>query len=206
MAGWNSLNGLIRLGSYLLRYMWLKSIIYLFRIKSVEYNNKEDKKHARAHKSTHTLPVWGSLNHSRRKACSYCSEKASKCVGRRWFWHLYMKTAIILHYLVNKPLRAAGMSSPCTAIFISVTRLDEDDVRDIGKHDFRSVLSHAMLANANHLKGELSTTSLLGSSVHLRGKHTAKKILGIKDWGSYFFFLVIRLLEWHLVQRNVDNK
>ena len=73
------------------------------------------------------------------------------------------------------------MSSPCTAIFISVTRLGEDDVRDIGIHDFRSVLSHAMLANANHLKGELSTTSLLGSSVHLRGKQTARKILGVKD-------------------------
>ena len=43
------------------------------------------------------------------------------------------------------------MSSPCTAIFISVTRLDEDDVRDIGIHDFRSVLSHAMLSNVNHL-------------------------------------------------------
>ena len=73
------------------------------------------------------------------------------------------------------------MSSPCAAIFISVTRVDDDDLRDIGIHDFRSVLSHAMLSNANPLKGDLSTSSPLGSSVHLRGKHTAKKILGIKD-------------------------
>ena len=36
-------------------------------------------------------------------------------------------------------------------MFISVTR-DEDDVRDIGKHDFRSVLRHLLTRNSNPVK------------------------------------------------------
>ena len=33
--------------------------------------------------------------------------------------------------------------------YLFLSREDDDDVRDIGKHDFRSVLLHLMLSNAN---------------------------------------------------------
>ena len=33
-----------------------------------------------------------------------------------------------------------------------LSRQDDDDVRDIGKHDFRSVLLHAMLSHTNRRK------------------------------------------------------
>ena len=37
--------------------------------------------------------------------------------------------------------------------YLFLSREDDDDVRDIGKHDFRSVLLHPMLSNANRLRG-----------------------------------------------------
>ena len=33
--------------------------------------------------------------------------------------------------------------------YVFLSREDDDDVRDFGKHDFRSVVLHAMLPNAN---------------------------------------------------------
>ena len=33
--------------------------------------------------------------------------------------------------------------------YVFLSREDDDDVRDFGKHDFRSVVPHAMLSNAN---------------------------------------------------------
>ena len=33
--------------------------------------------------------------------------------------------------------------------YLFLSREDDDDVRDIAKHDFRSVLLHPMLSNAN---------------------------------------------------------
>ena len=41
---------------------------------------------------------------------------------------------------------------PCSAILF-LSREDDDDVRDIGKHDFRSVLLQPMLSNASLLRG-----------------------------------------------------
>ena len=37
--------------------------------------------------------------------------------------------------------------------YIFLSRENDDDVRDIGKHDFRSVLLHPMLSNAKPLNG-----------------------------------------------------
>ena len=45
---------------------------------------------------------------------------------------------------------------PYPAIFIQ-SREDDDDVRDIRKHDFRSVLLHPMLSNANRSILEVTT-------------------------------------------------
>ena len=36
--------------------------------------------------------------------------------------------------------------------YLYLSRKDDDDVRGIGKHDFRSVLLHPMLPNANRLR------------------------------------------------------
>ena len=47
------------------------------------------------------------------------------------------------------PLEEADRPSPYPAVFISVTsRENHDDVKDIGKHDFPSVLPHPTLSNA----------------------------------------------------------
>ena len=44
-------------------------------------------------------------------------------------------------------LFVCGMNHIPPYLFLS--REDDDDVRDIGKHDFRSVVLHPMLSNAN---------------------------------------------------------
>ena len=36
--------------------------------------------------------------------------------------------------------------------YLCLSREDDDDVRDIGKHDFPLVLLHPMLSNANHIR------------------------------------------------------
>ena len=54
---------------------------------------------------------------------------------------------------------------PYSAIFISQSREDDDDVRHIGKHDFRSVLLHAMLSNANRLTSTLGDNRWLSLDV-----------------------------------------
>ena len=38
--------------------------------------------------------------------------------------------------------------------YLFLSREDDDDVTDIGKHDFRSVLRHRIVSNANPSKGE----------------------------------------------------
>ena len=38
--------------------------------------------------------------------------------------------------------------------YLLLSREDDDDVRDIGKHDFRSDLLHPMLSNANLLENQ----------------------------------------------------
>ena len=47
----------------------------------------------------------------------------------------------------TSPVYSMSMSHILPYVFLS--REDDDDVRDIGKHDFRSVLLHPMLSNAN---------------------------------------------------------
>ena len=47
----------------------------------------------------------------------------------------------------TSPVYSMSMSHILPYVFPS--RDDDDDVRDIGKHDFRSVLLHPMLSNAN---------------------------------------------------------
>ena len=37
--------------------------------------------------------------------------------------------------------------------YLFLSRADDDDVRDIGKHDFRSILLHSMLSYDNSLRG-----------------------------------------------------
>ena len=43
----------------------------------------------------------------------------------------------------------AEWQKPFSAIFFLSREDDDDDVRDIGKLDFRSVVPHPMLSNAN---------------------------------------------------------
>ena len=43
--------------------------------------------------------------------------------------------------------------------YLFVSREDDDDVRDIEKHDFRSILFHLLLSNANLKKNSVSSTS-----------------------------------------------
>ena len=48
---------------------------------------------------------------------------------------------------------------PC--LFLS--RGDEDDIRDIGKHDFRAVLLYPMLSNANRERNEAGYPERVGN-------------------------------------------
>ena len=65
----------------------------------------------------------------------------------------------LLQGMLSLPLRCdlSTSTSPCwqhepySTMFISVTR-DDDDVRDMGKHDFRSVLRHPRTHNSNPVK------------------------------------------------------
>ena len=52
-------------------------------------------------------------------------------------------------YLFLNMVHAANKEMYSPYLFLS--REDDDDVRDIGKHDFRSVLVHPMLSNANRI-------------------------------------------------------
>ena len=52
---------------------------------------------------------------------------------------------------------------PYSTTLISLTE-DDDDVRDIGKHDLRSVLIHPILPNANHKTKLKSSRSCLTCS------------------------------------------
>ena len=45
----------------------------------------------------------------------------------------------------TSPVYSMSMHEP----YVFLSREHDDDVRDIGKHDFRSVLLHSMLSNAN---------------------------------------------------------
>ena len=51
--------------------------------------------------------------------------------------------------------------------YLFLSREDDDDVRDIGKRDFRSVLLHPMLSNANLAELKRSTCGLANLSGRL---------------------------------------
>ena len=57
--------------------------------------------------------------------------------------------------------------------YLFLSREDDDDVRDIGKHDFRSVLIHPMLSNAN------------------RGRHFKIQVRSIRDDRIHLFSLYV---------------
>ena len=66
--------------------------------------------------------------------------------------------------------------SPYSAIFISIT----NDIREIGKHDFRSVLLHPMLSNFNLTErgeGTLRDTYLTPTCILFR------TFLNMEVWG-----------------------
>ena len=44
-----------------------------------------------------------------------------------------------------------------SSIYLCLSRNDDDDVRDVGKHDFRSVLLHPMSSNANSIYKEATS-------------------------------------------------
>ena len=93
--------------------------------------------------------------------------------------------------------------------YVFLSREDDDDVRDFGKHDFRSVLLRAMLSNANSLttpvmqvKSRQKTSSGLGNitcalfAVHLTLVYSSSSCL-LVNWSHVkrskivFFALIV---------------
>jgi len=81
--------------------------------------------------------------------------------------------------------------NPFSTTLISLTE-DDDDVRDIGKHDLRSVLIHPILPNANHkTKLKSSRSCLTCSPCEIVPRGLFKTMLD-SDW------------EWNPNQQNND--